>query len=55
LGLEAKVERLAHADRADHAPVKGRMRTVEEHEVRRAVIAQPPGTAEYPFDYFSLI
>jgi hypothetical protein len=38
------------------APVKGRMRTVEEHEVRRAVIAtRPPGAAEYPFAYFSLI
>jgi len=37
-------------------PVKGRMRTVEEHEVRRGVIAtQPPGAAESPFAYFSLI
>jgi hypothetical protein len=38
------------------APVEGRMRTVEEHEVRRAVIAtQPLGAAEHPFAYFSLI
>jgi hypothetical protein len=38
------------------APVQGRMRTVEEHEARRAVIAtQPQGAADYPFAYFSLI
>jgi hypothetical protein len=38
------------------APVKGRMRPVEELEVRRAVIAtQPLGAVEYPFAYFSLI
>jgi len=49
---EVKVEWLA----MQIAPVKGRMRTVEEHEVRRAVIAtQPPGAAEYAVRLFSLI
>ena len=38
------------------APVKRRMRTVEEYEARKAVIAtQPQGAAESPFAYFSLI
>jgi len=36
------------------APVKGRMRTVEEHEVP-IIATQPQGAAESPFAYFSLI